>query len=101
MHAPTSTLLFCTSFCPNEGAWRARPRRWLDHHLALPLAHDAVFVLDDASPFVTTDDDVMVLKTLPDTPPQRQQHSFTGSMQGRAGGESWVTADGGEAFFTP
>ena len=66
MRAPISTLLFCTSFCPNEGAWRARPRRWLDHHLALPLVHDAVFVLDDASPFVTTDYDVMVLKTLPD-----------------------------------
>ena len=69
MRAPISTLLFCTSFCPNEGAWRARPRRWLDHHLALPLVHDAVFVLDDASPFVTTDYDVMVLKTLPDILP--------------------------------
>lgn len=69
MNAPISTLLFCTSFCRNEAAWRGRQRRWLDHHLALPLAHHGVFVLDDASPFVPTDDDVMVLETLPDNPP--------------------------------
>jgi|SRR6185295_7071379 hypothetical protein len=69
MSAPIPTLFFCTSFCRNEAVWRARPRRWLDHHLGLPVAHDAVFVLDDASPFVATDDDVMVLETLPDTLP--------------------------------
>lgn len=76
MRAPVPTLLFCTSFCPNEAAWRARQRRWLDHHLAVPLAHDAVFVLDDASPFIPTDDDVMVLETLPGTPP-----NTTGSVR--------------------
>lgn len=66
---PASTLLFCTSFCPNEAAWRARQRRWLDHHLALPLARDAVFVLDDHSPFVPTDKDVTLLETLPEQLP--------------------------------
>ena len=62
---PLRTLLFCTSFCGDEAAWRSRQRRWLDHHLALPLEHDAVFVIDDASPFVPADPDVRVLDALP------------------------------------
>ena len=64
---PLRTLLFCTSFCSDEAAWRSRQRRWLDHHLALPLEHDAVFVIDDASPFVPADPDVRVLDALPPT----------------------------------
>jgi hypothetical protein len=67
---PLRTLLFCTSFCGDEAAWRSRQRRWLDHHLALPLEHDAVFVIDDASPFVPADPDVRVLDALPPALPE-------------------------------
>jgi hypothetical protein len=59
------TLLFCTSFASDEAAWRARQRRWLDHHLALPLERDAVFVIDDASPWRPTDADLAVLDAVP------------------------------------
>ena len=86
MRAPIPTLLFCTSFCPNEAAWRGRQRRWLDHHLALPLLRDAVFVLDDASPFIPTDDDVMVLTTLQGTPPTPAAFVYRfDTREGRAG----------------
>lgn len=60
------TLLFCTSYCVDAASWRSRPRRWLDYHLALPLEHDAVFVIDDASPYVPDDPDVRVIDALPD-----------------------------------
>ena len=59
------TLLFCTSYCPDAAAWRARERRWLDHHLALPLRRDATFVIDDASPYVPDDPDVATMSSLP------------------------------------
>ena len=70
------TLLFCTSFCSGEAAWRSRQRRWLDHHLALPLEHDAVFVVDDASPFAPADPDVLVLDALPPTLPGEPRAFF-------------------------
>ena len=73
---PLRTLLFCTSFCGDEAAWRARQRRWLDHHLALPLEHDAVFVIDDASPFVPADPDVRVLDALPPALPEGPRAFF-------------------------
>ncbi|CAG1009413.1 hypothetical protein BURK1_03657 [Burkholderiales bacterium] len=63
--APARTLLFCTSYSYDAHAWRARQRRWLDYHLALPLKRDAVFLIDDASPFVPDDPDVRVLDALP------------------------------------
>jgi len=59
------TLLFCTSFASDEAAWRARQRRWIDHHLALPLERDAVFIIDDASPWRPTDADLAVLDAVP------------------------------------
>ena len=62
--------MFCTSYCPDEMHWRARQRRWLDHHLALPIERRAVFVLDDASPYVPDDPDVAVLDALPDRLPE-------------------------------
>lgn len=65
MAADRKTLLFCTSYCKDEVVWRARPRRWLDHHLPLPIRRDAVFVLDDASPYVPDDPDVRVIGELP------------------------------------
>lgn len=49
--------------------WRARPRRWLDHHLPLPLDRRAVFVFDDASPYVPDDRDVRVIDAVPDALP--------------------------------
>jgi hypothetical protein len=73
---PLRTLLFCTSFCGDEAAWRSRQRRWLDHHLALPLEHDAVFVIDDASPFVPADPDVRVLDALPPALPEGPRAFF-------------------------
>ncbi len=73
---PLRTLLFCTSFCSDEAAWRSRQRRWLDHHLALPLEHEAVFVIDDASPFVPADPDVRVLDALPPTLPGEPRAFF-------------------------
>ena len=82
-----ATLLFCTSYCPVEASWRERQRRWLDHHLPLPLAHDAVFVLDDASPFVPSDQHAMVLSDLPEVLP-RGPAAFVyrfANREGRAG----------------
>ena len=73
---PLRTLLFCTSFCSDEAAWRSRQRRWLDHHLALPLEHEAVFVIDDASPFVPADPDVRVLDALPPALPEGPRAFF-------------------------
>ncbi|MCC6378645.1 MAG: hypothetical protein IT519_07500 [Burkholderiales bacterium] len=69
MAAGRDTLLFCTSYCRSEGEWRGRPRRWLDHHLPLPIDRRAVFVLDDASPWVPDDADVRVIDALPDELP--------------------------------
>lgn len=63
------TLLFCTSYCAHPDAWRARQRRWLDFHLPLPLERDAVFILDDASPYVPDDPDVLVVDRVPETLP--------------------------------
>jgi hypothetical protein len=65
MSAPRRTLLFCTSYCPDAGSWRARERRWLDYYRDVPLRHDAVFLIDDASPYVTDDPDVATLDALP------------------------------------
>ncbi|HEY8245223.1 MAG: hypothetical protein ACHQJ7_06160 [Vicinamibacteria bacterium] len=69
MSAPRRTLLFCTSYCPDAEAWRERERRWLDYYRDLPLRHDAVFLIDDASPYVTDDPDVVTLDALPATLP--------------------------------
>lgn len=64
------TLLFCTSYCEDAASWNARQRRWLDYHLRLPIAHDAVFVIDDASPYVPDDPDVRVIDVVPGTLPE-------------------------------
>jgi len=84
---PLRTLLFCTSFCSDEAAWRARQRRWLEHHLALPLDRDAVFVIDDASPFVPDDPDVRVLAALPPALPEGPRAFFYrfANREGRIG----------------
>ena len=70
MSAPRRTLLFCTSYCADAGAWRARERRWLDYYRDVPLRRDAVFLIDDASPYVTDDPDVATLDALPERLPE-------------------------------
>ena len=84
---PPGTLLFCTSFCGDAAAWHGRQRRWLDHHLALPLEHDAVFIIDDASPYVPADPDVRVLDALPSALPAGPQAYFYrfATREGRIG----------------
>jgi len=59
------TLLFCTSYVENEGQWRVRARRWLDYHLGVPLERDAIFIIDDASPYLAPDPDLRVIDAIP------------------------------------
>jgi hypothetical protein len=46
------TLIFCTSFAPNQQTWQARHRRWVDAILQSTIAHDQILIVDDGSPFL-------------------------------------------------
>lgn len=65
MSAPPRTLLFCTSFLFDATVWGKRLQPWLDHHRALPLERDAIFILDDASPVLPDDPGVRGYQRLP------------------------------------
>jgi tetratricopeptide (TPR) repeat protein len=45
------TLLFCTSYIPDESAWQQRYLRWLAHHRGSALQADAIVMIDDHSPY--------------------------------------------------
>jgi hypothetical protein len=81
------TLFFCTSHLLGAPSWRERQRRWLDHHRALPIERDATFILDDASPYVPDDADVVVVDRLPASlpvPPTACLYRFA-THEGRSG----------------
>jgi len=59
------TLLFCTSYMEAESAWLHRYRPWVDYHQTLPLRREATFMLDDASPYLPSDDRIAVSHALP------------------------------------
>lgn len=52
------TLLFCTSYFSDQAAWAARYQRWLEHHLMIPWAVDALAIIDDGSPILPEGADV-------------------------------------------
>lgn len=87
MAAGQKTLLFCTSYVENVDQWRVRARRWLDYHVQLPLERDAIFIIDDASPYVPDDADVRVIDAIPaslDPGPAAWLYRF-GEREGRTG----------------
>lgn len=87
MAAEPKTLLFCTSYVEHDGEWRVRAGRWLDYHLRVPLARDAVFVIDDASPYVPDDPGIRVIDALPaslETGPAAWLYRFP-QREGRTG----------------
>ncbi len=59
------TLLFCTCYLARPEKWRGRYDRWLALHRQIPLAHDAIFLFDDASPHRPEDPAVQVIEALP------------------------------------
>lgn len=59
------TLLFCTAYLPGPAKWTSRYARWLALHRRIPLAHDAIFMFDDASPHRPDDAAVGVIEALP------------------------------------
>src|SRR4029077_19580919 len=42
-------LLFCTSYFESPEQFDARYRKWLEYHLAVPLAAEKLFLIDDGS----------------------------------------------------
>lgn len=77
MAAAPRTLLFCTSFLFDATVWGKRLAPWLDHHRALPLARDAIFILDDASPVLPDDPGVRGYQRLPvDLPADAKAYFF-------------------------
>lgn len=46
------SIVFCTSFIPSASEWSARYKRWLDYHRQLFPEQIKFFIIDDASPYV-------------------------------------------------
>ena len=85
--ADGSTPVALYVYVENVDQWRVRARRWLDYHVQLPLERDAIFIIDDASPYVPDDADVRVIDAIPaslDPGPAAWLYRF-GEREGRTG----------------
>ena len=55
----SSPLIFCTSYFKDSAAWENRYRRWIDYYSKV-FPGEALFLIDDGSPFTPSDDDVQL-----------------------------------------
>lgn len=54
------SIFFCTSYIADAHAWKTRYKRWLDYHQALDFGDNFFVMIDDASPFVPPESEVIV-----------------------------------------
>ena len=56
------SVFFCTSYIADADAWNTRYKRWLDFHRKIDFGDTHFVLIDDASPFCPSDNEILVMK---------------------------------------
>lgn len=55
------SIIFCTSYMPDQSAWDSRYKRWFDYYRNSALCNDYIVAIDDASPFIPESSDIEIV----------------------------------------